>query len=392
MSHRTREARRMPCVSLPLNYDRSAARTRELVHSLQMYCKLLTDELFIKYLLYVNDQVIRAPSAFGPQEMINKINDSVKKKGMKVNVGKTKRAVWFEGRCRRRRRKMSRVERGMWRWFDRLESRLTKQICRANMCDGKVAKGRPRIFFADRVGGILKKNQILSTRNRRACMKRLRDVDEPNHSVPGRACSANRRAFPPLRHRRPSDERISDMVLCVYWLRNKKILILSGSTLDDSSSFLHFAYISEWMARILVRVPVVPPLRSAAFGLVPWTPFSLVCYCVQCAFKLRSGVSGSAHVRVCAVPRSVHCAATVKLCAFIPCVRSGLLRRLHVKTTRYLRLGCAPAGSRFQYRSFLSYFVCFAHINGLSLTTEGMCRICRPAAVIGEEQCSSVDI
>ncbi|GBP66840.1 hypothetical protein EVAR_98792_1, partial [Eumeta japonica] len=40
MSHRTR-ARRMPCVSLPLNYDRSAARsTRELVHSLQMYCKL----------------------------------------------------------------------------------------------------------------------------------------------------------------------------------------------------------------------------------------------------------------------------------------------------------------------------------------------------------------
>ncbi|GBP70437.1 hypothetical protein EVAR_41582_1 [Eumeta japonica] len=25
MSHRTREARRMPCVSLPLNYDRSAA-------------------------------------------------------------------------------------------------------------------------------------------------------------------------------------------------------------------------------------------------------------------------------------------------------------------------------------------------------------------------------
>ncbi|GBP90118.1 hypothetical protein EVAR_87222_1 [Eumeta japonica] len=27
MSHRTREARRMPCVSLPLNYDRSAARS-----------------------------------------------------------------------------------------------------------------------------------------------------------------------------------------------------------------------------------------------------------------------------------------------------------------------------------------------------------------------------
>ncbi|GBP79273.1 hypothetical protein EVAR_98775_1 [Eumeta japonica] len=30
MSHRTREARRMPCVSLPLNYDRSAARAARI--------------------------------------------------------------------------------------------------------------------------------------------------------------------------------------------------------------------------------------------------------------------------------------------------------------------------------------------------------------------------
>ncbi|GBP80948.1 hypothetical protein EVAR_56586_1 [Eumeta japonica] len=42
MSHRTRERPAECLASLSLNYDRSAARsTRELVHSLQMYCKLL---------------------------------------------------------------------------------------------------------------------------------------------------------------------------------------------------------------------------------------------------------------------------------------------------------------------------------------------------------------
>ncbi|GBP84451.1 E3 ubiquitin-protein ligase MYLIP [Eumeta japonica] len=53
MSHRTREARRL--ASLPLNYDRSAARsTRELVHSLQMYCKL-----FIPYTAILRAQPLR---------------------------------------------------------------------------------------------------------------------------------------------------------------------------------------------------------------------------------------------------------------------------------------------------------------------------------------------
>ncbi|GBP13892.1 hypothetical protein EVAR_10462_1 [Eumeta japonica] len=42
-------------------------------------------------------QVILEPSARGLQEMVNKMNDSVKKRGMKVNVCKTKVIVFKKG-------------------------------------------------------------------------------------------------------------------------------------------------------------------------------------------------------------------------------------------------------------------------------------------------------
>ncbi|GBP21269.1 hypothetical protein EVAR_11664_1 [Eumeta japonica] len=56
------------------------------------------DELSVKFFLCVDDQVIVAPSACGLQEMVNKINDSVKKRGMKVNVGKTEMMVFERGK------------------------------------------------------------------------------------------------------------------------------------------------------------------------------------------------------------------------------------------------------------------------------------------------------
>ncbi|GBP75069.1 hypothetical protein EVAR_48749_1 [Eumeta japonica] len=42
----------------------------------------------------------------------------------------------------------------------------------------KVGKDPPTKSYADHIGGILKKGQILSTRNRRARMKILTDVSE----------------------------------------------------------------------------------------------------------------------------------------------------------------------------------------------------------------------
>ncbi|GBP56907.1 hypothetical protein EVAR_41656_1 [Eumeta japonica] len=55
MSHRTREARRMPCVSHSTMIG--LPRARELVHSLQMYCKLLNR---ISEVIFGSQQLSRA--------------------------------------------------------------------------------------------------------------------------------------------------------------------------------------------------------------------------------------------------------------------------------------------------------------------------------------------
>ncbi|GBP60318.1 hypothetical protein EVAR_26730_1 [Eumeta japonica] len=64
-------------------------------------------------------------------------------------------------RCGLKEEVVTGVERGMLLWFGHLErmkeSGLTKQIYRANVCDGKVCKGCPRKSYADHIGSILKK-------------------------------------------------------------------------------------------------------------------------------------------------------------------------------------------------------------------------------------------
>ncbi|GBP07613.1 hypothetical protein EVAR_2745_1 [Eumeta japonica] len=48
------------------------------------------NELYIKCLMYADDQIILAPLACGLREVVNKMYDSGQERSMKVNVGKTK--------------------------------------------------------------------------------------------------------------------------------------------------------------------------------------------------------------------------------------------------------------------------------------------------------------
>ncbi|GBP10785.1 hypothetical protein EVAR_6332_1 [Eumeta japonica] len=80
-------------------------------------------------------------------------------------------------RCGLREDVVTRVERSILWWFGHLkkinESRLIKQIHKANVRDGKVSKGRCRKSYADHIVDILKKGLILSIRNRRVLHEKI---------------------------------------------------------------------------------------------------------------------------------------------------------------------------------------------------------------------------
>ncbi|GBP67988.1 hypothetical protein EVAR_57962_1 [Eumeta japonica] len=74
--------------------------------------------------------------------------------------------IFLKNRCMNRVRErfglkenvVTRIEKGVVRRFRHLErmneSRLTKQIYRANVCDGKVGEGRPRKSYANQIGSM----------------------------------------------------------------------------------------------------------------------------------------------------------------------------------------------------------------------------------------------
>ncbi|GBP21257.1 hypothetical protein EVAR_84384_1 [Eumeta japonica] len=166
-----------------------------LYDSKEYECGLRMDELSIKCLPYADDQIIAMVTK------INNVNDNGNDNDNKKNESRINAVgmrflgsvcgVSRKGRCRNGDARESRglkedvtirLERGMLRWFGRRkmmnESRLTKQIYRASVCNEKVDKGCPKNFYADHIRGVLKKSQILGTGNRRVCMKRLMDVNK----------------------------------------------------------------------------------------------------------------------------------------------------------------------------------------------------------------------
>ncbi|GBP77460.1 Chondroitin sulfate proteoglycan 4 [Eumeta japonica] len=76
-------------------------------------CELRIDELTVKCLLFVDDQVILTLSACGLQEMVNKMNVSVKKRSMKINVGH-KEGDYFRYTESGRSRHTARIYRIAW--------------------------------------------------------------------------------------------------------------------------------------------------------------------------------------------------------------------------------------------------------------------------------------
>ncbi|GBP00100.1 hypothetical protein EVAR_74396_1 [Eumeta japonica] len=161
------------------------------------------NELSIKCLLYADDQVILALSAGELQKIVNKMNDSVKKRDTKVNVIKTKRKhenristvevrslcntrmyrVSLNGRCRNSKRK-----RAVWQSSIRATG---QQVISATHGNSKAKRSHQdvagllgrNITFGERISGLVEgRNDILEL-----SQKSLKNIRRPVPAPIGRA-------------------------------------------------------------------------------------------------------------------------------------------------------------------------------------------------------------